>query len=237
MPAVKWIKLSLEIFDDEKIKLIDAMPERDAVFYIWIRLLVLAGKCNEDGKIYLSENIPYTDEMLSTIFNRQINTIRLALDILQKFGMISMNRYQHILINNWGKHQNVIALEDIREKTRKRVASFRERKKKEDKESNVTETLPKSIYAESVKLSEKEYKKLIEKYGEKNIKLAIEKLSNYKVANGKKYKSDYRAILNWVMDAIHAQPRARPTICPDCGKEYLGSCCQKPKGCGWSEGT
>ena len=68
MSDVKWIKLTTGMFDDEKIKLISDLPEADAIQLIWIRLLVLAGKVNDNGKIYLSENIPYTDEMLAAIF-------------------------------------------------------------------------------------------------------------------------------------------------------------------------
>ncbi|MBN3374799.1 hypothetical protein CF087_22550, partial [Clostridium botulinum] len=33
MAEVKWIKITTNMFDDEKIKLIDAMPERDTVHY------------------------------------------------------------------------------------------------------------------------------------------------------------------------------------------------------------
>ena len=48
---VKWIKVTTDMFEDEKIRLIDAMPERDTIHYIWIRLLVQAGKTNSHGYI------------------------------------------------------------------------------------------------------------------------------------------------------------------------------------------
>ena len=57
-------------------------------------------------------------------------------------------------------------------------------------------------YAEFVKMTEEEYNKLVAKYGEKKVKRMIEVLDNYKGATGKKYKSDYRAILNWVADKV-----------------------------------
>jgi len=56
----------------------------------------------------------------------------------------------------------------------------------------------------NVALQEKEYIKLIDLYGEKKVKEGIEKLSNYKLAKGKKYKSDYGALNTWVWDAIGA---------------------------------
>lgn len=61
----------------------------------------------------------------------------------------------------------------------------------------------KTAYAEFVKLFDEEYKKLVEKFGEQKTIAMIEMLDNYKGARGATYKSDYRAILNWVVDAYN----------------------------------
>ncbi|KEH91646.1 phage replisome organizer region-containing protein (plasmid) [Clostridium botulinum C/D str. BKT12695] len=136
MAEIKWIKITTNMFDDEKIKLIDAMPERDTIHYVWIRLLVQAGKTNANGYIFLNENVPYTDEMLSTIFNRPLNSIRLALKTLSDFGMINADKDNLIKISNWEKHQNIEGMEKIREQTRKRVAMHRAKKKEEEKQKS-----------------------------------------------------------------------------------------------------
>lgn len=94
------------------------MPEADMVLIIWVKLLTLAGKKNMNGYIFLTENIPYTDEMLSTLFNRPVNTIRLALDTFKGFGMINHNGEGQIQIVNWDKHQNVEGMDKIREQNR-----------------------------------------------------------------------------------------------------------------------
>lgn len=61
-------------------------------------------------------------------------------------------------------------------------------------------------YAEFVSLTNDEYSSLVAKLGnEDGVKRCIEILDNYKGANGKKYKSDYRAILNWVIDRHEAE--------------------------------
>ncbi|WP_202905980.1 phage replisome organizer N-terminal domain-containing protein, partial [Clostridium botulinum] len=46
---VKWIKIVTDIFDDEKILLIENMPEADSIIVIWFKLLCLAGKMNNSG--------------------------------------------------------------------------------------------------------------------------------------------------------------------------------------------
>ena len=110
--SVKWIKLTTDIFDDDKIKCIDSLPDRDAILVIWIKLLTLAGKCNSAGCLLISQSIPYTDEMLAAVFSRPLNTIRLALDVFEKFKMIE--RHDVIKLVNWEKHQSEAKLEIIR---------------------------------------------------------------------------------------------------------------------------
>lgn len=58
----------------------------------------------------------------------------------------------------------------------------------------------KKKYAESVLMQESEYAKLVNQYGEEFTEKLIYELNNYKLANGKRYKDDYRAILNWVVE-------------------------------------
>lgn len=126
---VKWIKLSVNMFEDEKIRLIEALPEADTILIIWVKLLAQAGKTNASGYIYLNEHIPYTDEMLATIFNRPIGTVRLALKTFEQFGMIEITEDHFISIMNWEKHQNLDGLEKIREQERLRKQRQRAKKK------------------------------------------------------------------------------------------------------------
>ena len=140
MSDVKWIKITTSMFDDEKIRLIESMPDKDAILIIWIKLLVQAGKTNASGYIYLNENIPYTDEMLSTLFNRPLSTVRLAIKTFEEFGMIEIDS-KGIQVTNWCKHQNIEGLDKIRKQNRIRKQNQRDREKLlqlEDKNSHVT---------------------------------------------------------------------------------------------------
>ncbi|MGG3451960.1 phage replisome organizer N-terminal domain-containing protein [Domibacillus aminovorans] len=129
MSDVKWIKLSTHMFEDEKIRLIESMPEADTILIIWVKLLSQAGKTNASGYIYLSENIPYTEEMLATIFNRPLNIVRMALETFKGFGMIEIADDHMINIANWEKHQNVEGMDKIREQNRIRKQKQREKQK------------------------------------------------------------------------------------------------------------
>lgn len=122
-----WVKLHTGIFDDEKIRLIEAMPDADSLIVIWIKLLVQAGKCNSDGHVTVIDSKPITDEMLAVIFNRPVNTIRLALQTFRDFGMIDDTH--GLTISNWAKHQNIEGMERVRELARVRKQRQREREK------------------------------------------------------------------------------------------------------------
>ena len=127
MAEVKWIKVVTDVFDDEKILMIETMPEADTIIVIWFKLLCLAGKQNNSGVFQLGQ-MPYTDEMFATIFRRPINTVRLALQTFERFGMIEIIS-NTVTIPNWEKHQSIDKLDEIREQTRKRVAKHRDKQK------------------------------------------------------------------------------------------------------------
>lgn len=137
---IRWIKIVVDLFDDEKIKLIEALPDRDAILVIWFKILTLAGKSNAGGFLVLSDRIPYSDEMLSTVFNRPLNTVRLALRTFQEFGMIELTEERTIQISRWNSYQSIDTDERYRELTRKRVLRHREKEKQKlsAKNGNVT---------------------------------------------------------------------------------------------------
>jgi predicted phage replisome organizer len=125
---VKWIKIQTHMFDDEKIDFIESLPEADSILIIWIKLLTLSGKCNAGGFILLTENIPYSEEMLSHKFRKPTNVIRLALETFKRLNMIYFDG-EVIKITNWEKHQNIEGMERIKEQNRLRKQKERENKR------------------------------------------------------------------------------------------------------------
>lgn len=128
MAEVKWIKLNTAMFDNSKIKYIRTLPEGNNMVLIWVMLLSKAGKCNSNGFIFLTENIPYTPQMLAAEFGYDAYLIELALGTFANLNMIQLE--DHIIkIAGWEEHQNIDGLDRIREQTRKRVAKYRENQK------------------------------------------------------------------------------------------------------------
>lgn len=142
MADVKWIKLATNIFDNRKIKQIETLPESDAIIVMWIKLLCLAGSINDNGCIYFTKEIPYTEQMLSTQFNMPLTTVQLALQTFEQFGMVEVID-DIVMISNWEKYQNVEGMEKIREQNRIRKQNQRLREKEQkmiECDSHVTVT-------------------------------------------------------------------------------------------------
>lgn len=143
MADISWIRLRIDMFDDEKIKIIQSMPDGDAILVIWIRLIALAGKCNANGLILVEDEFPYNDEMLSVIFAKPLSTVRIALKTFEKFRMIETTQ-KGIYVTNFMKHQNAEGMDRIREQNRVRKQRERNRNKAlllEEQDSEVP-TLP-----------------------------------------------------------------------------------------------
>lgn len=125
---VYWIKLQTSTFDSETIMLIESLPEGDTVLIIWLKMQILAGKCNAGGYLLLNSECPYTDEMLATVFRRPLNTVRLAISAFLKFKMVEIINGAYFLLE-WEKYQNISGLDKIKEQTRQRVARHRAKAK------------------------------------------------------------------------------------------------------------
>lgn len=166
MADVKWIKITTDIFDDEKILMIESMPSADSIIVIWLKLLTFAGKQNNDGVFLMSNRIAYTDEMLACIFRRDVNLVRMALQIFQQFGMIEIIE-KVITIPNWNKHQTLDAYEKKKERDRlyqsERRAKQRLLAAGSAEESSDSQTTPSSDVVVSEEDKEKEEEKEIDK--------------------------------------------------------------------------
>lgn len=140
MAEVQWIKIIPELFDDDKIQLIENMPEGDTILVIWFKLLCFAGKKNNGGVFTLGDKKPYTAEMFATIFHRPLSTIELALDTFESFGMVEKIKGT-FTIANWEKHQNVDKMDEIREYNKQKKRESRAKKKllEQDVKDNVND--------------------------------------------------------------------------------------------------
>ena len=136
LAEVKWIKITTDMFDNRKIKHLRRLPEGNSIVLIWVMLLTMAGRCNSGGMIFLTENIPYTPKMLADELDFEENTVILALEALDRLGMIVTNN-GYFTVAGWNEHQNIEGMDKIREQNRLRKQRY-DAKQKALPASNVT---------------------------------------------------------------------------------------------------
>lgn len=105
MAAVKWIKLTTDMFDNRKIRHLRKLPEGNNIVLIWVMLLTMAGKCNAGGMIFLTENIPYNSKLLAEELEFKESVIKFALDKLNELEMIEI-KDNYLKIHEWEDYQN-----------------------------------------------------------------------------------------------------------------------------------
>ena len=159
---VKWIKITTDIFDDEKVLMIESLPSADSIIVIWFKLLTFAGKQNNDGVFIMNNRIAYTDEMLASIFRRDVNTVRMALKTFQQFGMIDIID-DVITIPNWNKHQTLDAYEKKKARDRLYQSERRAAQKALIEKSSDKSSDSQTIQSSDIVVSDKEKEEEIDK--------------------------------------------------------------------------
>lgn len=128
MADVKWVKITTDMFDNRKIRHLRRLPDGNNIVLIWVMLLTMAGRCNANGMIFLTENIPYTAKMLADELGFEENTVKLALSALEQLNMVVTDN-GYFTIAGWEEYQNIEGMDKIREQNRIRQAKFKERQK------------------------------------------------------------------------------------------------------------
>lgn len=135
MGQVGWIKLSTDIFSNRKIKILLKEKDGNTYFRLWIQILTIAGECNRNGGLYISDNVPFKIEDFTNIIGKSSKTFT---KVLQKFVDLGMLIYKDdtYFVKNWNKYQGT-------EKFNKIIKSTKVIEENENEKSSENETIDK----------------------------------------------------------------------------------------------
>lgn len=142
MADVGWVRLSTGLFDNPKIKILEMNENGDAFVSLWLRLLCLAGRANDNGMVYVTEGVAYTPDILAAMTGKDVEVITEALELFRKLNMIAVDNDGYIEILGWQKHQNIEGLAKIRTQTKERVKRYREKKKNQSNADVLDDVTP-----------------------------------------------------------------------------------------------
>lgn len=214
LPAMMW-------YWGDWFKALDVQSLPREIRCTWFEMI---GKMHESSEygILLVNGKPPEKEMLARMlgFGENIDLLNHHLNLLDNYGVYSKRESDGAIYCRRMVHDA-----DVREKRRKAGQKggnpllldnhlVKQQDNQIPENENETEKNKplrvKKSYAEAVSMFPEEYSKLRAKNSNRFVQACITELNNYKMSSGKKYKSDYHAIMNWVIDKIHAKFGSMP---------------------------
>lgn len=176
----------------------------------------------EDYKLALNKN---TYRAIKTLTNTTIDIEKFINDCLEDYELFEQDDekfYSNSLLRRMQEKEkkSVIAREKAEKRWNNNATALQQqcssnankvnkskvnKSKINENKVNKKEQEEKIHFADFVSMTNAEHQKLVSTYGTEFTDQCITVLDNYKGANGKTYKSDYRAILNWVIDKVKEQ--------------------------------
>ncbi len=177
-----WLKLSKDFFKRHDIRIIEGMP--NGKDYVLFYMKLLCESIDHEGRLRFSERIPYTNEMLATITNTNVDVARTAMELLVELGLAEI--YE----------DGTIFMTEIPEMTGSETGMAKYQRERR----LAGDTLTLGMY-ENVKMTKKELGQLKEFYPSYWASY-IERLSEYKKSTGKVYNNDQAVIMSWLRKEI-----------------------------------
>lgn len=147
------VRFRVDMYDDIKCKIIDTKARRDLIHYVLARFIVLAGKVDLDGELYITKNMPYTIETLGIEFNRSYEEVEYAIGVLNELEIIHISEENTFRVKNWAKHQNNCRRKEIIKDDHKKDEKLQNNivVKDEDNQNNIIEVEVKNECIDEIK--------------------------------------------------------------------------------------
>ena len=81
-----WLKLKRDFFKRHDIRIVEGMP--NGTDYVLLYMKMLCESVDHEGRLRFSEEIPYTNQMLSTIFNTPVDIVDKAFEVFTSLNML-----------------------------------------------------------------------------------------------------------------------------------------------------
>ncbi len=133
-----WFKVSADVFDSDKIKILRADTKiGDSLALMWFFLLALARKKNDGGYVYATEGVAYTPKTLAAVGGFKPKIAEIALEVFQQYNMIDIEDNGYIYIVGWSEYQNAEELSKLKERERcKEAMRAKRQREKQSKTCN-----------------------------------------------------------------------------------------------------
>lgn len=204
-----WLKLKEDFFEDDAINWIEEQPNGKDYCLFYLKLCLKSLK--SDGLLIRNVGnmlVPYDAKKLSGLTNTDVDTVKVAMDMFKKIGLVDILENGEIFMNQL---KTMVGKEtDYAEQKRLQ----RENKKSIEQKDNVhlvSLESPKIVHIEKEKekdielekeiekelLTKQQIEKLNETFPKIDYEFYLEKIKSYGKEKNKVYKDFYITIMNW----------------------------------------
>ncbi len=96
-----WLKLKRDFFKRHDIRVIEDMPNGKEYVLFYLKLMVEA--IDHEGALRFSDTIPYSESMLSSVTNTNVDIVRSALRLFMELGMVELLNDETLFLNEVAK--------------------------------------------------------------------------------------------------------------------------------------
>ena len=223
-----WLKLQKDFFKRHDIRIVESMP--NGKDYILFYLKLLLESVTHEGSLRFSDTIPYSEEMLATITNTNIDVVRAAMGVFKQLNMVeilddatiflsevtNMTGCESSVAERVRKHrdnQKLLHCNNVKQNCNTEIEI--ELEKEIDKDIDIkdmpVDEFPSLSPKEKkhkygnykhVQLKDSELSTLKTELGEQLTEQCISFLDEYIEMKGYKAKSHYLCIKKWVISAV-----------------------------------
>ena len=83
-----WLKLDRNFFKRHDIRIIEDMPDGKEYVLFYLKLMVEA--IDHEGALRFSDTIPYSESMLSSVTNTDVEVVQSALELFTELGIVEV---------------------------------------------------------------------------------------------------------------------------------------------------
>ena len=167
-------------------------------FQYWVNYNETKNLNFHDGEYWTYNSVKEYKKFIPYLTDKQVRT---AIEKLEKAGLIKSANYNKTTYDRT-KWYTICPQRQMEETSREIGDDTQGKPIPDDNPDSKPEENKKEEkvrHLDCVDLTTLEYNSLVEKYGDSAyVDQFIEELNNYKMSNGKKYKSDYHTMIGWV---------------------------------------
>jgi predicted phage replisome organizer len=213
-----YLKVKENFFDSEQMIVLESM--QDGHLYSNILLKLYLRSLKNEGKLMFNDRIPYNSNILSQVVRHSVGVVEKAISIFKEFGLIEVMDNGAIYMLDIQNYIGQSSTEADRQRDyQRRISeekgmlllpeckkSNRKPNRKTTPEIELDIEKEKEIIVQGLKMTTKEYNKLISLYTQSVVDEKIEQAKNYKGLSTK-YVSLYLTLNKWLKKDAEDKPK------------------------------